>query len=130
MDPIRETQKKYGKIALTVAIFISLGFILAGLKPHGKGLILGTLFSILNFIIMGQTIPLRLGHTRNKSILLSFFTIFGRYALLAAPLYLAIRYDTFNLITTVVGIFSVQIAILADHFLQMVILTRKKRAEE
>ena len=46
MDPVRQTQKKYCSRAMTLAILISLGFILAGYKPIGKGLVLGTFFSI------------------------------------------------------------------------------------
>ena len=62
MESIREIQKKYCTRAITAAIFIGLFFIVAGQKPIGKGLILGTIFSIINFIIMGETLPHRIGN--------------------------------------------------------------------
>jgi asparagine N-glycosylation enzyme membrane subunit Stt3 len=128
MESIRETQKKYCTRAITAAIFIGLFFIIAGQKPVGKGLILGTIFSIINFIIMGETLPLRIGRSNNKTLLLSLGSIFFRYILLAVPLIIAVKFEQYNFISVIIGIFMIQLFILADHFVSLITASRKKRA--
>lgn len=127
MESIRATQKKYCTGAITTAIFIGLFFILAGQKPIGKGLILGTIFSIINFIIMGETLPLRMGKGKNKTVLLSLGSIFLRYLLLAIPLIIAAKFEQYNFISVIVGIFMIQLFILADHFIILITASRKKQ---
>ena len=127
MESIRETQKKYCTGAIIVAIFIGLFFILAGQKPVGKGLILGTIFSIINFIIMGETLPLRIGKSNNKTFFFSLGSIFFRYILLAMPLIIAVKFEQYNFISVIVGIFMIQLFILADHLISLIIATRKKQ---
>jgi len=128
MDSLRETQKKYCSRAIIGSIFVGLFFILAGQKPVGKGLILGTFFSILNFIIIGEMIPLRIGKSKNKTFFFSFISICSRYILLAAPLIIAIKFDQYNIIAVIFGIFMVQLFILADHFLSLITSIRRKQA--
>ncbi len=119
MEAIRQTQKKYCSAAIITAIAAGLVFILAGLKPSGKGLILGALFSIINFILIGETIPMKIGRTKKKAVWISLGSIYFRYIILAVPLFLAIKMEEFNLIAVIPGIFSVQLIILADNiFLQ------------
>jgi hypothetical protein len=115
METIRETQKKYCSRAISAAIFAGLLFILAGLESIGKGLILGTIFSIINFIIMGEMLPLKIGRSKNKTYLFSLVSIFSRYILIAIPLIIAVKFDQYNLISVVVGIFMVQFFILAEQ---------------
>jgi hypothetical protein len=116
MEAIKETQKKYCSRAMMLAIAAGLVFILAGQKGLGKGLILGTLFSVLNFIVMGQTLPMRLGKSKGPSILAALFSMGLRYVLLAAPLVIAIKFDQINIISAIIGIFMIQLVILGDHF--------------
>ncbi|MBU0768082.1 MAG: ATP synthase subunit I [Proteobacteria bacterium] len=128
MESIRETQKKYCTGAITVAIFIGFSFIIAGLKPVGKGLILGTIFSIINFIIMGEILPLRIGRSNNKTFFFSLGSIFFRYILLAVPMIIAVKFEQYNFISVIFGIFMIQLFILADHFVSLITATRKKQA--
>ncbi|MBU1161977.1 MAG: ATP synthase subunit I [Proteobacteria bacterium] len=128
METIRETQKKYCTGAIIVAIFIGLFFILAGQKPVGKGLILGTIFSIINFIIMGEILPLRIGKSNNKTFFFSLGSIFFRYILLAVPMIIAVKFEQYNFISVIFGIFMIQLFILADHFVSLITATRKKQA--
>jgi hypothetical protein len=115
METIRETQKKYCTRAISAAIFAGLLFILAGRESIGKGLVLGTIFSIINFIIMGEMLPLKIGRSKNKTYLFSLVSIFSRYILIAIPLIIAVKFDQYNLISVVVGIFMVQFFILAEQ---------------
>ena len=128
MDSLRETQKKYCSRAIIGAIFAGLFFIMAGQKPVGKGLILGTVFSIVNFIIIGEMLPLRIGKSKNKTFFFSLISICSRYILLAVPLIIAIKFDQYNIIAVVFGIFMVQLFILADHLLSLITSIRRKQA--
>lgn len=110
---------------MAVAIIGGLIFILADQKPIGKGLILGTIFSVINFVAMGEMLPLRLGKSKKKTFLMSLGSILSRYVLLAIPLFLAIRLSQIHLIPTLIGIFLVQLMILADHLWGYLTATRQ-----
>ncbi len=120
MEAIREVQKRYGSAVMWVVIPAALVFIAAGLPSVGKGLVLGALFSILNFVLMGQTLPLRIGRTRNAAIAVSLGSLGFRYAVMAVPLIVAIRYEAFQPAATAVGLFMIQIVILADHIVSAI----------
>ena len=129
MEAVRQIERKYGRRALITAIFIGFILILAGYKPAGKGLILGALFGIINFVLMGEAIPLQIMRTGSKASL--FFRSLGsmvfRYALLAVPVFLAIRYDTFELFAVLPGIMMVQIMILTEQVYKLIHLRHKKQ---
>ena len=126
MESIRETQKKYGSRVMVIAIIIGLAFILAGYKPVGKGLVLGAIFSVINFVMIGETLPLKLGKSGSKIFLLSIGSLFFRYALLAVPLIVAVKFDQFNLLAVIIGIFMIQITIMFDHLYKLVSSTAEE----
>ena len=99
---------------MVFAVFGGLFFILLGLKPFGKGIILGSIFSIINFILMGETITLKIGASKKRSAMLSSLTIFLRYVILAIPLIISLKFKQFDFIAVIIGIFMVQIAILSE----------------
>ena len=116
-QPVRKTLQRYCIIALTIAVCVGGLLMFIGFRPIGKGLILGTLFSVLNFILMATALPLRTGLKRRKSFFFSLGSVYVRYALLAVPLILAIKQDLIAVSTVAVGLFMVQIAILGDQLL-------------
>jgi len=120
MEPVKQAQKKYGFRAMLVAIVAGFIFIMAGHRPIGKGLVLGAIFSVINFILIGQSLPMRLSHSKRKTFVLSLGTIVFRFALLALPLILAIKYRQFNLPATIGGIFMIQVVILADYLVNLI----------
>jgi hypothetical protein len=107
-------QKRFGARALTVAILLAVVTILSGHKELGKGLVLGTLFSILNFILMAEFLPLRLSPERRRASAWALGTLMLRYALLAVPLILAAKSDAFSFATTAAGLFMVPLVALID----------------
>ncbi|HSO67047.1 MAG TPA: ATP synthase subunit I [Desulfatirhabdiaceae bacterium] len=113
-DSIRQLQKRYGSRVMTIAIFVGFACILFGYKSWGKGLILGSIFSVINFVLMGQSLPAAIQQSAKKSTIYSIRSIGFRYLLLAIPLFVAIRYPQFNLIAAIVGIFMIQIVILME----------------
>jgi len=127
MDAVKQAQKKYTTLALTLSIGVGLLFILMGHKPVGKGLILGAIFSVLNFILMGKSIALKFGRSKAKTFSLSMGSIIIRYFLLAIPLIAAVKYGQFNLVAAILGIFMIQLVILAEHVLTLIPAMRKKQ---
>ena len=100
---------------MATAIVVGFMFIIAGMKPLAKGLVLGTLFSIINFILIGETLPKRLSSSRKKASFIAFGSVIFRYALMTIPVVTALRYPEYNLWAAIAGIFMVQIMILTDH---------------
>ncbi len=127
MESVKQTQKKYGTRAIWVAIIIGFCFFLAGHKPVGKGLVLGTIFSVINFVLIGQALPLRIGKSKRKAFFLSLGSIFCRYILLAVPIVVAVKFEGFDLVAAILGLFMIQFVILADHIFKLVWSDRKKR---
>ena len=127
MESVRQAEKKYCSRAIIIAIFIGFFCILADRKPVGKGLILGALFSVINFVLIGETLPMRVGKAKGKTFLIALGSIFFRYVLMAIPLILAIKFEQFNLFAAIVGIFLVQIVILADHLYRLIFSTSRKQ---
>jgi hypothetical protein len=127
MESISQTQKKYGSRAMVTAIVVAFILILAGLKPAGKGLVLGTIFSVINFVLIGHTIPLRLSQTKRKIFFISLGSIFFRYALMAVPLIVAVKFEQLDLPAAIFGIFMIQFVILADYLLNLITSRKSKR---
>lgn len=128
MKEIRETQKKYCSLSLVTAIIIGFFLIIAGQSTVGKGFILGTLFSSINFALMGEVLPHKVGKSRGKTYLVAVGSIISRYLLLAVPIVLCIRSpERFNLVAVIIGIFMVQLVILLDYLKSAILLTRRKK---
>ena len=125
MESVKQTQKKYGSSAIWIAIIIGFCFFLTGHKPVGKGLVLGTIFSVINFVLIGQALPLRIGKSKRKAFFLSLGSIFCRYVLLAVPVIVAVKYEGFDLVAAILGLFMIQFVILADHILKLFSSNRK-----
>ncbi len=125
MSPLREIQKKYCSRAMFTAIGLGGLFFLVGFTDLMKGLILGTLFSSINFVLIGETLPLRMNKGKAKIFMAALGSMAFRYLLLAVPIVLALKFEKYHLIATIIGVFMVQIMILLDQ------VTRKfTRAEK
>ena len=108
------------------AIVIGLCFILGGQSPAGKGIILGTIFSVVNFVLIGKALPLKIDQTKRKTFFLSLGSIFFRYLLMALPIIVAVKFKQFNLVAAIVGLFMIQFVILADHLIKLISSIRNK----
>lgn len=124
MNEVRQTQKEYCSQAMMLAIVAALVFLIIGAKPISKGLVLGTIFSILNFILIAQGLPLHLNKGRSKTVLICLGSIWLRYALMSIPLILAAKLEIFNFFAAAVGIFMVQVVILGHQLGRMVFSMR------
>jgi hypothetical protein len=113
--PIRDLQKSYGTKAMALAIGISLIFLILGYKAVCRGLVMGALFSIINFVLMAQSVQTRIRPERTRATLSALSSILFRYLFMAVPIVLAIKLPRFDLFATIAGLFMVQTIILADH---------------
>ena len=111
---------------MIAAILIGLVFILWNQPSVGKGLILGTLFSVINFVIMGETLPSKIGKTKSTAAFVSLLWLLPRYGLMAIPLVLALKYQQFNFAAVICGLFLVQLTILGEHIVSSVFFDRQK----
>lgn len=124
--PVRELQKSYGSKAMVLAIGIALICLLVGHKAGCRGVILGALFSTINFVLMAQTFHAKIGPDRKRASIAALGNIIFRYTFLAIPLYLAIKFSRFDLMATVAGLFMVQVIILSDSIFRMVRFSWRK----
>lgn len=104
------------------SLVVASAFILFHENAIAKGLLLGALFSVLNFLLLGKSIFLTLGCSRSKAFLIRLASILTRYALLAIPLLFGIKSTSFDFIAIVVGIFGVQIVTLINFIIVRPIL--------
>lgn len=126
MEAFKQTQKRITQRALWLSIIVGLVFILLGHKPVGKGLILGALFSVLNFIFMAKSIGYKFGRSKRQIFSISLGSIVFRYLLLAIPLIAAVKFEQFNLVAVIVGVFMIQLVILVDQLLTQIPSVRRK----
>lgn len=106
---------------MALAIIAALILLAIGAKPVAKGVVLGTLFSIINFIIMAMVLPMRLDKGRRQTLLFHLGSIGSRYVLMAVPLVIAIYLDAVDFIGAAAGLFAVQTVLLGEHFTKMVL---------
>lgn len=110
-----------------LAIVTGVALILLGYKPIAKGLILGTLFSVVNFVLMGETLPWRLGASQTKATVIAMLSILLRYALLGIPIFVGVKFSEFNLPAAVIGVFLVQIVLLGEHITKLATSSFRKQ---
>lgn len=122
---ILDVQKKYGSRALIMTIGAGLLFLGMGQKEICRGLVLGGVFSAINFALMGQLLRYQLSRQRKTAVRRSLLSMLLRYALLAIPLIVAVQSDRFNLAATVAGIFAVQLVIMIEQGSRLIMDTVK-----
>jgi CBS domain containing-hemolysin-like protein len=120
MESIQQIQKKFGSRAMVMAVVAGMIFILLGQKSVAKGLVLGSVFSVINFILIGEILPLIITASRKRSVLFSFVSMLFRFLLLSTPLILSLKMESLNFVAAAIGIFMVQIMIMGDHLLRWV----------
>ncbi|MBW1772403.1 MAG: ATP synthase subunit I [Deltaproteobacteria bacterium] len=122
---LSQIQRKISLWAFSSALILALVFMLLQEKAIAKGLLLGTCFSIINFILLGKSLPMTLLRSRPGASLVGLASIFLRYAILAIPLIIGVKSPSFNLIAVIIGVFAIQIVTLFDYILIKPLLDRK-----
>ena len=114
---INEVKKKICIKVLLLTLAVAVFFLILDEKTIVKGLALGSLFSMINFLLMGESIPLALGHTRVKAGVIGLASMVIRFLVLTFPLLVGLKSPSFNFAAVVVGIFSVQIVTLVEYII-------------
>jgi hypothetical protein len=115
MPGIKSIPKYHVTLTLVSALVLGLILLAAGRPAAGKGLMLGSLFSAINFALMGVSLSAKLNDGPRRRFGWILVSIQGRFLLLAVPLVMAVKFPQFDLPATVVGVFMVQLCILAEH---------------
>lgn len=116
MEVSRELQKKYGARVMFLAIAVWIVFYILDMPDIGRGFLLGAVASVINFALLGESLARRMGLTGRKLQLNIYSSLVIRLLIMAVPLYLGIKSDRFNIFAVIVGLFMIQIMILAHHF--------------
>ncbi|MDY6852170.1 MAG: ATP synthase subunit I [Thermodesulfobacteriota bacterium] len=111
MEPLLSFKKTIISQILITAVIVSAAAVFLGFVPVAKGFALGSIFSLVNFLIMVQQAPKRLGKKTGRAGWENFMSLLFRMVILGLPIFLAIRFSAFNLIATVIGIFNLQFSI-------------------
>ena len=97
---------------LITAALVAAGALAFGYQAAAKGFVLGSLASVVNFLIMVRQAPKKLGQSRNKATAQSLAGLGLRMVILAAPLAAAFKIPGFSVIWTALGIFNLQFSIV------------------
>jgi ATP synthase protein I len=108
-------QRQIARRAFAASVIIAALLFGFGFKPVARGLLLGSLFSVLNFVIMAYALPRQIGFTRRKATGFALVSILLRFGLLALPLIIGFKFDMFNWIAVAAGLFAVPLAIFIDQ---------------
>ena len=111
---VLDIQKRYGSRAMTLSICLALLFVILGYKDICRGLVLGGIFSTLNFALMGHFLRYRLDGNRKAGTQKALIALLFRYAILAIPIIISIRSNQYSFPATVVGIFMIQLVIMFE----------------
>ena len=118
-EEVKKTQKYYCNKAMFYAIGAFVILFIIGQKAIGKGLVLGTLFSVINFVVMGLLMDQQIAgaHSKIRAGSRSFLSIFLRLTILAIPLVISFKTESINFYGAVAGIFMVQFSILFNNLI-------------
>lgn len=110
-------QRQVARRAFAAAVMVGLVVYVLGYAAVAKGLVLGALFSVLNFVLMAHVLPHQVGsyETRKKATGMAFLSVAFRFGLLAIPLIVGLKSTQFRFWAVVVGLFTVQLGILFEH---------------
>ncbi len=103
---------------LWLTIFISLIALVLGRRSVTKGIILGGLFSVIDFKLMARSLPRSIQSSSGVKLAINRL---GRLLIMAIPLVLAFKFPEYlNFIAAAVGLFLVKVTI----FLRYVVFRR------
>lgn len=91
-------------------------FYILDMRDIGSGFLLGSLASVINFALLGEALARRMGLAGRKLKINIYTSLVIRLIIMAVPLYMGIKFDKFNIFAVIVGLFMIQIMILAHHF--------------
>jgi uncharacterized membrane protein len=125
IDTLNRFQRRIARQTFSVFVVLGLILLLVGYKPIAKGLVLGALFSVFNFILMARALPHQVGFEHRRATVFASFSIFLRLGLLAVPLIIAMKWDAFHWVAVAVGLFAIPVGIFLDQWIGQRFLPEK-----
>jgi hypothetical protein len=120
MEAIKHLQRRYCGGALTTAVVMGLAAYMAGWPSVTRGLLLGSLFSALNFILLARGLTHRMAGGHRPAPVRTLFARLGRYLLWAVPVVLAVKLPAVDLPAAIAGVFMVPVCIVLDSAITLV----------
>jgi ATP synthase protein I len=117
VETLHRFQRQLARKAFGASVLISVVLFALGYKTVARGMLLGSLFSVLNFVIMAYALPRQVGYARRKATGFAMISILLRFALLALPLTIAFKFPMFNWPAVAGGLFAVPLVIYIDQVL-------------
>ena len=114
---VARVQRRICSRAITISLMLASIFVLTNANALAKGLLLGTLFSIANFLLLGMSLPMTLGKTRVRAGLIALGSLSLRYGLLSIPMVVGLKSAAFSFFAVVAGIFSIQVITMFEYLL-------------
>jgi len=108
----RVTRRAFGLFVVAGLVLFAMGY-----RPMARGVVLGALFSVLNFALMARLLPLQVGYKRRGASVFAGFSMLARMALMAVPLIVAFKGATFHWIGVAAGLFAVPAGVFVDQWI-------------
>jgi hypothetical protein len=115
-------------LSLTLVAGLTAALCLMFIRRYAmaRGILLGSVFSAVNFHLMGLFLPLTLGTSRARATMIGLGSVLLRYGLLSIPLVAGMQSDRFDFAAVALGLFAVQIVTLLEYALVRPVLTDNK----
>ena len=109
-------RRRLSRAVFTSSVLVALCMYLVGYAGVARGLVLGSLFSVLNFAVMAQFLPyqVKMG-SRRKAFGIALGSLIARLALMGIPLVVALKTESFNFWAVAAGLFTVPAAVVVDN---------------
>ena len=127
METLRQTQIKYCYRALILSGTTGFILSLSEFRDICRGLLLGTFFSIIDFSLIGTSIPCKISRAKSEILHHIFKLIEFRYVVLSIPLLFAMFHDKYSFGAAIIGLFSVQLILITDHLSNYFVFTKNTR---
>ncbi|SFM52362.1 ATP synthase subunit I [Thermodesulforhabdus norvegica] len=110
----RRAYRRMSRRFFSGIVLLGLVIFMLGYKAVARGLVLGGLFSVINFNLMAHFLPYQLGVARARASVIAFASLLGRLLLLSIPIVVALKWDNFNAVATIVGLFAVPVGLFIE----------------
>lgn len=111
---------KRSLIILVLSIIVIFIFFADNPKPYITGLIFGMIINLLNFRLMSLSITKALSMDLAKAQRITIGNYMMRYIIYGIVLYVATIADYIDLLSVVIGFFTVKLIIISDTFYDLI----------
>jgi len=115
MEDHRTYCRQTVKRTLQLTLLAVVPLLLLGMKPHVRGLILGVLASVADFLIISWSLSVIVPGDEKRSVRRLRFSLLGRYAVFLMAIAYAWGNSSIGFPAMCIGLFSVRIVLFLRH---------------